>query len=158
MNGPVAEEGRAAGIDYGHVRIGIAISDPSRTIASPLENYTRRGLEQDALRFRKLAADEGVTLFVVGLPIHLDGGESEKSREARQFGKWLGETTGVPVQFFDERFTSHEAEQRMLAVDMTRKRRKKRMDMLAAQIMLSAFLESRGAGDVGPGQGVGIGD
>ncbi len=142
--------GRVAGIDYGHVRIGIAISDPDRTIVSPLENYTRRGPEQDTERFRRLAADEDVVLFVVGLPIHLDGRESEKSQEARQFGRWLGEATGVPVEFFDERFTSREAEQLLLAADMTRKRRKKRMDMLAAHIMLTAFLEAaRGSGDGG---------
>jgi putative holliday junction resolvase len=134
--------GRVAGIDYGHVRIGIAISNPERTIASPLENYTRRGLEQDAQRFRRLVDEEGVVLFVVGLPIHLDGRESEKSQEARQFGRWLGEVTGVPVEFFDERFTSHDAEQLLLAADMTRKRRKRRLDMLAAQIMLTAYLET----------------
>ena len=137
MTGQPALPGRVAGIDYGTVRIGIAVSNPERTIASPLENYTRRGLDQDAERFRRLAAEERIALFVVGLPIHLDGGESEKSVEARQFGQWLGETTGVPVEFFDERFTSHEAEQFLLAADMTRKRRKKRIDMLAAQIMLA---------------------
>lgn len=157
MSGPSAGQGRVAGIDYGHVRIGIAISDPGRTIASPLENYTRRGPEQDAQRFRRLVAEEGVTLFVVGLPIHLDGGESAKSQEARRFGKWLGETTDVLVEFFDERFTSHEAEQLLLAVDMTRKRRKKRMDMLAAQIMLIGYLE-RGRGAEEREQGLGIGD
>ena len=142
--------GRVAGIDYGTVRIGIAISDPERKIASPLENYTRRGLDQDAERFRRLVADEGVVLFVVGLPIHLDGRESEKSQEARQFGQWLGETTGVPIEFFDERFTSHEAEQLLLGAELTKKRRKKRMDMLAAQIMLTAYLESHNRGDGGP--------
>jgi putative holliday junction resolvase len=92
-----AAAGRVAGIDYGTVRIGIAISNPERTIASPLENYTRRGPEQDAQRFRRLVEEEGVVLFVVGLPIHLDGGESQKSLEARQFGQWLHEATGVPV-------------------------------------------------------------
>jgi putative holliday junction resolvase len=137
------QPGRAAGIDFGTVRIGIAVSDPERKIASPLENYTRRGPEQDAARFRRLVAEEGITLFVVGLPIHLDGRESEKSREARRFGQWLHETTGVPVEFFDERFSSREAEQWLLDVDMTRKRRKKRLDMLAAQITLGAYLESR---------------
>jgi putative Holliday junction resolvase len=135
-----------AGVDYGTVRIGIAITDPERKIASPLLNYTRRGPEQDAQRFRQLAADEGVVLFVVGLPIHLDGRESEKSLEARQFGQWLAEATGVPVEFFDERFTSVEAEQVLLAADLTRKRRKRRMDMLAAQIMLSGYLESQDRG------------
>jgi putative holliday junction resolvase len=136
--------GRIAGIDFGTVRIGIAVSDPDGIIASPLENYTRRGKEQDAQRFRRLAAEERVTLFVVGLPVHLDGRESEKSVEARHFGQWLSEVTGVTVEFFDERFTSHEAEQYLLGAEMTKKRRKKRLDMLAAQIMLSAYLESRG--------------
>jgi putative holliday junction resolvase len=151
--------GRVAGIDYGTVRIGIAISNPERTIASPLENYTRHGQQQDTERFRRLVADERVALFVVGLPIHLDGGESAKSIEARQFGKWLGETTGVPVEFFDERFTSHEAEESLLAADMTRKRRKKRRDMLAAQIILSAYLEGPGArGQRSGDEGLGIGD
>jgi len=141
-----ASPGRVAGVDYGPVRIGIALSDPDRTIASPLENYTRRGPALDAQRFRRLAAEEQIALFVVGLPIHLDGGESEKSREARRFGAWLAEATGVPVEFFDERFTSVEAEQMLLAADVTRRGRKKRLDMLAAQILLSAWLEARSAG------------
>ena len=143
--------GRVAGIDYGHVRIGIAISDSRRTIASPLENYNSRGREQDARRFQRLVAEEDVVLFVVGLPIHLDGRESPKSQEARRFGKWLNEVTGVPVEFFDERFTSHEAEQFLMAAELTKKRRKKRMDMLAAQIMLRAYLESQGRGEGGSG-------
>jgi putative Holliday junction resolvase len=141
---------RIAGIDFGAVRIGIAISDPEGIIASPVENYTRRGPDQDAQRFRRLAAEERIALFVVGLPLHLDGRESGKSIEARQFGKWLGEVTGVPVEFFDERFTSHEAEQCLLDAELTKKRRKKRIDMLAAQIMLSAYLESRDKGQQPP--------
>ena len=70
--------GRVAGIDYGTVRIGIALCDPSRTLASPYETYSRRGTEQDARRFQRLVAEEQVTRFVVGLPVHLDGrGEPE---------------------------------------------------------------------------------
>jgi putative holliday junction resolvase len=134
--------GRVAGIDYGAVRIGVAVSNPERSIASPLENYTRRGPEQDAQRFRRLVEEERIALLVVGLPLHLDGGESPKSLEARQFGRWLGDATGVPVEFFDERFTSVEAEQSLLAADLSRKSRKKRRDMLAAQIILTAYLES----------------
>ena len=65
-------------------------------------------------------------------------------REARAFGQWLGEVTDRPVVFFDERFTSAEAEQFLLGAEMTKKRRKKRLDMVAAQIMLSAYLESGG--------------
>jgi putative Holliday junction resolvase len=139
--------GRIAGIDFGTVRIGIALSDPGRLIASPHENYTRHGAARDAERFRRLVAEEGVTLFVVGLPLHLDGGESEKSIEARHFGRWLAEVTGVPVEFYDERFTSAEAEQILLDARMTSKRRKRRTDMLAAQIMLSGYLESQPGGE-----------
>ena len=85
-------------------------------------------------------------LWVVGLPLHLDGRESPKLLEARRFGQWLAEMTGIAVEFYDERFTSSEAEQFLLQAEMTRKRRKKRMDMLAAQIMLSADLESSAKG------------
>ena len=152
MTSSPATPGRVAGIDFGTVRIGIAISDPDRHIASPLENYTRRGPERDAERFRQLVADQRVVLFVVGLPLHLDERESPKSLEARAFGQWLSETTGVPVEFFDERFTSHEAEEILLSADLTRKRRKKRLDMLAAQIILRGYLEE-GEGTRGEGRG-----
>lgn len=145
------DPGRIAGIDFGTVRIGIALSDPGRSIASPHENYTRRGTKLDAERLKRLVAEEEVTLFVVGLPLHLDGSESDKSIEARRFGKWLGEVTGVPVEFFDERLTSVEAEQLLLEAQMTSKRRKKRTDMVAAQIMLSGYLESEPSGRQEPG-------
>jgi putative Holliday junction resolvase len=134
--------GRIAGIDFGTKRIGIAITDRGRTIASPYENYQRVGEAQDARRFQRLVADEEVIQFVVGLPVHLDGRESQKSNEAREFGRWLQQVTGVPVVFFDERFTSAEAEQFLLDAQMTKKRRRQRMDMVAAQIMLAAYLES----------------
>ena len=134
--------GRIAGVDYGTVRIGIALSDRGRTMASPYENYNRQGPDHEARRFVRLVAEEAVTLFVVGLPVHLSGEESQKSHEAREFGAWLGEVTGVPVKFFDERFTSSEAERHLLDAQLTKKRRKRRLDMLAAQIMLSTYLES----------------
>ena len=134
--------GRLAGIDYGTVRIGIAITDPEQRIASPLSNYTRRGEKADAEFFRKLVADERIAGFVVGLPLHLDGRESEKSAEARRLGEWLRQTTALPVVFFDERFTSVEAEQALLGAEMTKKKRKARLDKLAAQILLTAYLEA----------------
>lgn len=138
MNGP---PGRIAGIDYGTVRIGIALSDAAGSIASPYETYSRRGEEQDRQRFLRLVAEEQIARFVVGLPVHLDGGESQKSTEARRFGKWLSEATGVPVEYFDERFTTHEAEVHLSGAQLSKKKRKARLDKLAAQIMLSAYLE-----------------
>lgn len=142
--------GRIAGIDYGTKRIGIALSDRRRMLASPYENYTRSGADADARRFLRLAKEEEITLFVVGLPVHLSGNESQKSREARQFGDWLTQLTGVPVVYYDERFTSSEAEQHLLAAELTSKRRKQRLDMLAAQIMLSGYLTSATKGQSAP--------
>jgi putative holliday junction resolvase len=151
MKSEPSTSGRIAGIDYGTVRIGIAMSDPDRSIASPYENYNRRNTELDAKRFIQLAKEEAVALFVVGLPIHLDGRESQKSTEARHFGKWLAEVTRVPVVFFDERFTSSEAENLLLGAELTKKRRKKRLDMLAAQILLTAYLDSGDSSRQHPG-------
>ena len=133
---------RIAGVDYGTKRVGIAVTDINRTLASPHENYTRRSTELDAEFFRQFVDREGIGLFVVGLPLHTDGNESQKSAEARQYGSWLADTTGVPVEYFDERFTSVEAEQALMEAGLTSKQRKARLDKLAAQIMLTAYLES----------------
>ena len=135
---------RIAGIDYGTVRIGIALADGETRIASPLNNYSRRGAVLDTEYFTRLVSEERLTKFVVGLPVHLDGRESQKSLEARKFGDWLGEITGVHVEYFDERFTSSEAEQLLMDAGFTKQRRKARLDKLAAQIMLTAYLESDG--------------
>ena len=98
--------GRLAGIDFGTVRIGVAISDPGRTIASPLEIYTRRSPQKDAVYFRELVELERIVGFVIGLPVHMSGDESEKSKQARDFGAWLHHETKVPITFFDERYTT----------------------------------------------------
>lgn len=147
MNQPSSNStpGRIAGIDYGTVRIGVALSDARQTIASPHENYTRRGEDADARWFRQLVAETGVRRFVVGLPVHMSGEESQKSLEARRFGQWLGQVTGLPVEFFDERLTTAEAERFLQDAQLTKKQRKARLDKLAAQIMLDAYLQS-GAG------------
>jgi putative Holliday junction resolvase len=142
---------RIAGIDYGTVRIGIATADLEIGIAGPYETYARRSERLDAEYFRRLATEELIGRFVVGLPVHTSGHESQKSTEARSFGKWLTELTGVPVEFFDERYTSAEAEQLLQSVGLTKKRRKERLDQLAAQIMLTAYLEAGAKGQQEPG-------
>lgn len=147
----MVERGRIAGIDFGTVRIGVAIADLRVGIASPLEIYQRQNAEVDRKYFSRLVEQEQIVKFVVGLPLHLDGQESQKSFEARQFGTWLGEVTGVPVEYFDERFTSAQAEELLLAADLTKKQRKMRLDALAAQILLTAYLEAGGSGNDSPG-------
>ncbi len=142
---------RIAGIDYGTVRIGIAIADLTVGIASPYETYQRQNAEVDARYFRKLAQEEALVKFVVGLPVHLSGEESQKSHEARKFGRWLTDVTELPVDYFDERYTSAQAEDMLQGANLTKKRRKVRIDALAAQIMLSAYLESGAQSEDDPG-------
>lgn len=142
---------RIAGIDYGTVRIGVALADAEVGIAGPFENYTRRTAKLDAEHFAQLANEEKIDRFVVGLPVHLDGREGQKSHEAREFGKWLSEVTGVPVEYFDERFTTAEADELLANRKLTKKQRQARRDQLAAQVMLTAYLEAGGRGQDSPG-------
>ncbi|MBS0210252.1 MAG: Holliday junction resolvase RuvX [Planctomycetes bacterium] len=143
---PLPTEGRLAGIDFGTVRIGVAVTDRRQTLASPLDNYTRRDPASDLKYFQQMAEQERLVAWVVGLPVHGDGNESNLSIAARKFGESLAQATSLPVVYYDERFTSVEAEQWLGTAKLTSKQRKQRRDMLAAQIMLSAFLESRAKG------------
>jgi len=136
----IPASGRIAGIDFGKSRIGIALSDPGRVLATPWAVYHRRSIEQDADYFRKLVEKEGVVLFVVGLPVHCDGTESESSLAAREFGKWLEEVTNTPVVFMDERFSTQTADTWLRSAQLSRKRRQERLDKLSAQIILTAYL------------------
>ena len=131
-----------AGIDYGTVRIGVAVSDPDRQLASPYETYLRKSQTKDTEYFRRLVAEERIVRFVVGLPLHLSGDLSEKAEEVLRFGRWLSETTGIAVDYFDERYTSVEAERRLRDAKLTDKKRKERRDKLAAQILLAAYIEA----------------
>jgi putative Holliday junction resolvase len=142
MNDSVPATGRLAGIDYGTRRMGIALSDARQILASPHGMHPRGDQAADARFFRQLARDESLVGFVVGLPVHASGQESRKSEEARQFGRWLAEITGLPVVFYDERYTTRLAEQSLLGADLPRKKRKQRRDMVAAQLILAGFLES----------------
>jgi len=151
--------GRIAGVDFGSVRIGVAIADSEIRIASPLVNYNRRTPALDAAFFVELVRSEAIRRFVVGLPVHLDGRESAKSREAREFGAWLAAITGIEVLFFDERFTSAEALEHLSAAKLTKKKRRDRLDKLAAQILLTAYLERGELGAAGePGAPGGLDD
>lgn len=146
MTGGLPTTGRLAGVDFGTVRVGVAVSDVSQTLASPLDNYKRASKEQDADYFRRLVNDEGVVGLVVGLPVHMSGDESQKSQEAREFGEWLTEVTGLPVDFYDERFSSSIADDLLATGQLTKKQRQKRRDMLAAQVILASYLESNRRG------------
>lgn len=135
--------GRIAAVDFGTKRMGVAISDPQQIIASPLTGYERVDPESDARWFEALVNREEIVAWVVGLPVFASGDESPKSTEARDFGRWLGDVTKLTVFFFDERYSTAHADESLAAGSLTRKRKKARRDMLAAQVILAAFLESR---------------
>ena len=134
--------GRIAAIDFGTVRIGIAVCDPDWILASPLEIHPAKHWQDDGEYFCDLMKIEKLVGFVVGLPIHLDGGESKKSLECRAFAAWLAETTGLPTRMFDERFTTSDAKQRIAGAGYSRKKKKDRIDAVAAWVLLESFLEA----------------
>jgi putative Holliday junction resolvase len=135
--------GRVAGIDFGNKRIGIAVCDAEQRIASPYATYLRRRPAVDAQYFRKLVANESITAFVVGLPVHMSGDESRMSQAAREFGSWLASETGLPVHYVDERYSSLEADVLLIASEVPRKKKRARRDQLAALTILNNYLEAR---------------
>jgi putative Holliday junction resolvase len=143
--------GRLLGVDYGRVRVGLAISDPDRQFAFPLTTVQRQDRARDASALRTLAVAENVVGLVVGLPVRMDGTEGDAAAAAREFGTWLGEVTGLPVAYFDERFTSVEAEQALWDAGLTHKKRKARRDRVAAQMLLQCYLDAGCPADTGTG-------
>lgn len=138
----VPTEGPLIGLDFGTKRVGVAICNSEQTIASPLENYTRQSTQDDARHFDRLFRDYQAVGLVVGLPVHMSGEEGQQAREAREFGNRMGEQFGLPVGFWDERYTSAFAEQHLIEAGLSKKKRKARMDKLAAQMMLQSFLDA----------------
>ncbi|MCC6508357.1 MAG: Holliday junction resolvase RuvX [Pirellulaceae bacterium] len=144
---PISEElpeaGRLLGIDYGTVRMGLAMCDESQRWVTPLDTYHRRNERLDEQFLSQLISKELIRGIVIGLPIHSDGAESQKSREVRDFHLWLARFTDVPCVFQDERFTTAEATRLLREAGLNHEQRKKRVDRLAAHLILDHFLESR---------------
>ena len=102
---------RVLALDYGAARCGVAVSDPTGTLATPLEPVARPGTEQGLQRIRQLAREVGAERIVVGLPVSLAGGDSAQTRETRSFADRLKVVVDVPVELYDERFTTALAHQ-----------------------------------------------
>ena len=133
---------RILGLDFGTRRVGAAISEPRGMIASPLEVYERRDPAQDARHYQQLVGEHEVDWIVIGLPLHTGGREGTSAALARTWGDWLAATTGRDVVYFDERYTTVEAEDTLLASGLKRQKRKGLRDMLAAQILLRNYLDA----------------
>lgn len=133
--------GRILGLDFGTKRVGAAVSDPGWSIATPLEVYDRRDRTQDARHYRALIAEHEVERVVIGLPVHLTGREGASASLARTWGDWLEAETGIPVVYYDERYTTVEAEESLIAAGLKRSKRKELRDMLAARLLLQNYLD-----------------
>lgn len=134
------------GLDFGTKRIGIAISDELLITAQGLDSLYRKELKGDLEEIARLTQGNGVSEIVVGLPLNMDGTYSAKTKEVVAFLDELSKMVSVPVKTWDERLTSMQAERVLLEADMSRAKRKKLSDKLAAQIMLQSYLDSRKKG------------
>jgi len=137
--------GRLAGIDYGTRRIGLAISDPGRSIASPAGILDSAGDPgADARRVLKWAADHSPDFFVVGLPLNMDGSEGPQAATTRRFSDAL-RAAGAAVEHWDERLSTFQAEEWLRDFGLTKGKRRKILDALAAKAILQSYLEAHRA-------------
>ncbi len=140
----IPDAGRVLAVDPGTKRIGLAISDPSQTIAQPLPTLSRRTGKRFPLKDLKSFLEEREPVgIVVGLPIAPDGTEDERAANARDIGSTINAKTGLPVVYWDERMTTARALSAVRELGGSVRGRKEEVDGLAATVLLQAFLDSR---------------
>jgi putative Holliday junction resolvase len=130
------------GLDYGKARIGLAVSDESGVIATPLCVIERTSLEADLGRIAAAATQHQAARIAVGMPINLDGTRGLAARDVARFTELLAARVSIPIEPWDERLTTAQAERAMIDSDMSRRRRKQRIDAVAAQLMLQSYLDA----------------
>jgi putative Holliday junction resolvase len=136
--------GRVVALDVGTKTIGVACTDPLRITVQPVRTLARSGVRQDIVALEPVLASLAPDVVVVGLPLELDSSESRSAKLARQIGEAVATTLGLTVEYHDERFTSVEAERHLLALNLSRQRRKEVIDMAAAMVILESWLRERG--------------
>lgn len=135
------ERGALIGIDAGTKTLGLALSDITRLIASPLETIRRTRFTADAARLLALAETHKVAGFVLGLPANLDGSEGPRAQATRAFARNLNRLSPLPVLLWDERLSTVAAERMLLEADASRRRRAEVIDKLAAALILQGALD-----------------
>lgn len=133
---------RIIGLDTGTRRIGVALSDATGRLASPVETVAGADVRAACERIAQLVADTGAVAIVVGLPVDMSGREGPAVRRTRNFTRVLEQAVSVPVLEWDERLSSAQAERSLLANDLRRERRKEVLDQAAAVLILQAWLDS----------------
>ncbi len=138
----MAVMGRIMGIDVGSVRVGVALSDELGITARPHATIPRRGDRATAEALSSIAAENAVGRIVVGLPLRLDGGDQDVTRDARRLAKALAAASGLAVVTWDERLTTVQAERSLIEGGVRRARRREVVDQVAAALMLQSFLDA----------------
>lgn len=133
---------RVLGVDLGSRRIGVAVSDPTGTVATPLATIPHRSLREDAAQVARLGRDHLAERIVVGLPRRLDGTVGTAARRAQAFVRALKQLTEIPVVLWDERLSTVAAERALLEGGVRRARRRDVRDRVAAAIILQGYLEA----------------
>jgi len=132
---------RLMGIDLGTKTIGLALSDVERRLASPLETIARRKFTLDAEAMLKLAARYQVAIFVIGLPLNMDGTEGPRSQASRAFVRAMAAKTPIPFAYWDERLSTAAVTRELIAQDVSRARRAEVVDRMAAAYILQGALD-----------------
>ncbi len=136
---------RALGVDLGSKRIGVALSDSQGRMALPFDTVVRTGdRAREHRRLADLVAEAEAEIVIVGLPFSLDGSEGPAAKRARKEIGQLSRTLNVPIETYDERFTTVTADHALREADMGGRQRRKVIDKTAAAVMLQAWLDSRG--------------
>ena len=138
----VAPPARLMGLDLGTKTIGVATSDLTRQIATPIETIARQKFTMDAGKLLAIAARENIGLIVLGLPVNMDGSEGGRAQSTRAFARNLARLTSIPIVYWDERLSTAAVERMLIQADASRSRRDEVVDKLAAAWILQAALDS----------------
>ena len=134
---------KAMGIDFGLARIGIALSDDTKFLASPFETYKRKGEETDIQHLIDIIKTKNVDEIVCGLPMNMAGEEQAIAMKTRGFMAKLKEQIEIKIEFVDERLSSLMAEDMLSVTERDWKKRKEKLDAVAASIILQDYLDAR---------------
>ncbi len=143
MNTDTTLRGRILGVDYGDVRTGLAVSDPSGFLASGIGTVKPGGMRKTAETVAEEAKKQNAVLIVIGLPKNMDGSVGSRAEAVRAFATLLGEYTDIPYTFYDERLSTACAHQILNLTETGGKRRKAVIDTLSAEIILQNYLDSK---------------
>jgi putative Holliday junction resolvase len=137
----LARDARLLGLDVGTKTIGLALSDVTRSVATPYDTIRRSKFTADAKTIREVVEENQVGALVIGLPLNLDGSEGPRAQSTRAFARNLAAHVAVPMVFWDERLSTAAVERHLIEADVSRKRRAEVVDRMAAAYILQGALE-----------------